>query len=468
MSPFENIIDDLDARFGLGAKAAPLMRELLLLITGSPGGLSGFIDKFRSAGLGHQVTSWLGNPTSPPLSPTQVEKALGSDAVDTIARKVGLSGATTSEAIGYLAPKMVGQLTPNGVISPNLPGSVSDFLRSSLHTGTRAVQSGARTIEQSIPPAALDTRATSGIAPWILPLLALAALLGLAWHFLPETGHEPARTATAPAQPPVTTTPANATPSRLAISNDNGVVTVSGTVRDDTARNSIMEMLKGTFGANAVKGDIAVDPKATATPWLANLRTALEQMKTPGMHAVFSGTSVNLGGSISDAEREKALNTWRAVFSASGLAVSEMDNVAKMVSESTNKALAALTSLGPNFKANDLLDALNKSIINFPTGSSEIPAVSRDLLQQAGTKFKQLPANTVVQIGGYTDNTGDPNANVQLSQQRADAVRNTLVQAGANPNMLVAKGFGSANPVASNDTPEGRFQNRRIEYQLKQ
>jgi OOP family OmpA-OmpF porin len=466
MSPFETIIDDLDTRFGLGAKAAPLMRELLLLITGSPGGLSGFIEKFRSAGLGHQVGAWLGNPSSPALSPNQVERALGSDAVDTIARKVGLSGATTSEAIGYLAPKLVGQLTPNGVISPTLPSTVSDYLRSSVQSGARTVQSGARSLEQSIPPAALDTRGTSGIAPWILPLLALAALLGLGWHFLPDRSNEPIKTATPTTTPPTTTTTQapNVTPSRLAISNDNGVVTISGTVRDEAARNSILETLKGTFGANAVKGDIAVDPKAAPTPWLTNLRTALEQMKTPGMHAVFSGTSVNLGGAISDAERDKL----RAVFSASGLAVSEMDNVAKMVSESTNKALAALTSLGPNFKASDLLDALNKSIINFPTGSAEIPPVSRELLQQAAGKFKQLPGNTVVQIGGYTDNTGDPAANVQLSQQRADAVKNTLVQAGANANMLLAKGFGSANPTASNDTPEGRFQNRRIEYSLKQ
>ena len=182
------------------------------------------------------------------------------------------------------------------------------------------------------------------------------------------------------------------------------------------------------------------------------------------MHAVFSGSSVDLGGNMSDT----ALNNLRSVFKASGLAVSEMDNVSKMVSESTNKALAALTSLGMSFKTPDLLDALNKSIINFPTGSADVPPLSRELLQQAGGKFKQLPASTVVQIGGYTDNTGDPNANVQLSQSRADAVRNVLVQAGVSPSMLTAKGFGSADPVASNDTPDGRFQNRRIEYQVKQ
>ena len=58
----------------------------------------------------------------------------------------------------------------------------------------------------------------------------------------------------------------------------------------------------------------------------------------------------------------------------------------------------------------------------------------------------------MVEIAGYTDNTGDPTANVQLSQQRAEAVRAALVSAGVDPSMLVAKGYGSANAVAGNDT----------------
>jgi OmpA-OmpF porin, OOP family len=72
----------------------------------------------------------------------------------------------------------------------------------------------------------------------------------------------------------------------------------------------------------------------------------------------------------------------------------------------------------------------------------------------------------VLEIAGYTDNTGDAAANVTLSQQRADAVRNVLVLAGVDPSMLVAKGYGSANPIASNDTLDGRFRNRRIEYHV--
>jgi OmpA-OmpF porin, OOP family len=90
--------------------------------------------------------------------------------------------------------------------------------------------------------------------------------------------------------------------------------------------------------------------------------------------------------------------------------------------------------------------------------------MSLDLLREAAVPLKQLPSGSMVEIGGYTDNTGDASSNLQLSQRRAEAVRDALIKAGVNPGKLVAKGFGSVNPVASNDTPDGRFQNRRIEY----
>ena len=62
MSQFDTIIDDVAARFGLdGAKASVLLREFLKYMTASPGGLGGFIDKFKSAGLAGQASKWLGN-----------------------------------------------------------------------------------------------------------------------------------------------------------------------------------------------------------------------------------------------------------------------------------------------------------------------------------------------------------------------------------------------------------------------
>jgi outer membrane protein OmpA-like peptidoglycan-associated protein len=114
----------------------------------------------------------------------------------------------------------------------------------------------------------------------------------------------------------------------------------------------------------------------------------------------------------------------------------------------------------------DLVTALNDSVISFASDSAEVPASMMDFLQKAAEDLKQLPNGHVVEIAGYTDNSGDQALNLALSQKRADAVRQALTKFGADPEMLIAKDYGSADPIASNDTPEGRRHNRRIEYHI--
>jgi outer membrane protein OmpA-like peptidoglycan-associated protein len=125
-----------------------------------------------------------------------------------------------------------------------------------------------------------------------------------------------------------------------------------------------------------------------------------------------------------------------------------------------------LASLKPGFSPQDLVAALNDSVINFRSGSAELPASLPSFLQNAAEDLKRIPAGYVLEIAGYTDNTGDAAMNVALSRRRADAVREALVKSGANADMLVAKGYGSADPIASNDTPDGRLRNRRIDYRV--
>ena len=67
------------------------------------------------------------------------------------------------------------------------------------------------------------------------------------------------------------------------------------------------------------------------------------------------------------------------------------------------------------------------------------------------------------EVRGYTDNTGSLQYNQKLSEARAKAVVDYMVKQGIAPTRLRAKGFGPADPVASNDTPDGRAQNRRVE-----
>lgn len=69
-----------------------------------------------------------------------------------------------------------------------------------------------------------------------------------------------------------------------------------------------------------------------------------------------------------------------------------------------------------------------------------------------------------IEIGGHTDNTGNPSYNLQLSEKRAGAVYQYIISKGIEPKRLVSKGHGSSKPLNSNETKEGRQQNRRIDF----
>ena len=114
MTMFDSTIEDVAGRFGLGSKTAPLLREVMNLMTDSPGGIGGFINKFKSAGLGSQVASWLGRTDGAALTAPDVEKALGNTTLSGIAGRLGLGGSAVATAIGYVVPKLIGQLSPVG------------------------------------------------------------------------------------------------------------------------------------------------------------------------------------------------------------------------------------------------------------------------------------------------------------------------------------------------------------------
>jgi OOP family OmpA-OmpF porin len=71
--------------------------------------------------------------------------------------------------------------------------------------------------------------------------------------------------------------------------------------------------------------------------------------------------------------------------------------------------------------------------------------------------------NVNIEVAGHTDSRGSDEYNMILSQQRAEAVRNHLISKGIAADRLTAKGYGESQPVADNDTDEGRFKNRRVE-----
>jgi OOP family OmpA-OmpF porin len=103
----------------------------------------------------------------------------------------------------------------------------------------------------------------------------------------------------------------------------------------------------------------------------------------------------------------------------------------------------------------------------FDTNSATLQPASEEQLGNIASILKAYP-NVHVKVGGYTDNTGDANANQVLSQQRADTVKQQLINLGVPADRLEAQGYGAQYPVADNATEEGRQKNRRISLLVTQ
>jgi OOP family OmpA-OmpF porin len=109
----------------------------------------------------------------------------------------------------------------------------------------------------------------------------------------------------------------------------------------------------------------------------------------------------------------------------------------------------------------DEITWFNFDRINFATGRANLTAESTEQVKDITEILTAYP-NVKLKIGGYTDNTGSADGNMKLSQNKANTVMGTLVANGIGAGRLSAGGFGSAHPMASNDTEEGKGQNRRI------
>jgi outer membrane protein OmpA-like peptidoglycan-associated protein len=110
--------------------------------------------------------------------------------------------------------------------------------------------------------------------------------------------------------------------------------------------------------------------------------------------------------------------------------------------------------------------AKNEVTLTYETGSMKLTPQSQVRLNQLAAEAK---ANTDMhlKVAGFTDNVGSEDNNLRLSQQRADNVRNVLIHKGVARGRVTAKGYGEADPIATNETSEGRSANRRVTISLE-
>ncbi len=137
MGILDGILKSVGGKLFGGEAQGGLMEQVLGLINNpQTGGLSGLVEQFTSKGLGGLVTSWIGTGENQPISGEQIEQTLGSDKIQEIAQKLGISGTEASGGLAALLPQIIDKLTPEGKLPEGgLLDQGLDFLKKSLSGG---------------------------------------------------------------------------------------------------------------------------------------------------------------------------------------------------------------------------------------------------------------------------------------------------------------------------------------------
>jgi outer membrane protein OmpA-like peptidoglycan-associated protein len=173
-----------------------------------------------------------------------------------------------------------------------------------------------------------------------------------------------------------------------------------------------------------------------------------------------------------DAQRSLAA-TWDNLSSARKEIASQQTQLQKSEAElekAKQTAAAAMASLSKIAQVKEeqrgVVITLDGQVL-FVTGKAELLPIARDRLNQVAQSLKELDDDKLVSIDGFTDSRGADDMNMKLSQDRANAVKDYLVSQGVKAEKIRATGRGEANPIASNETPEGRANNRRVEIVIQ-
>ena len=307
---------------------------------------------------------------------------------------------------------------------------------------------------------------------WWLALLAIPLLLGLiGWAGLDKKDADvdvtmpsvnPSATLTAPN---VNTPEANAPNVNLPnlsfaplsiLRNGNGF-TLSGDLPDLAAKTSLLDSLKLAFGPDIDLTDNSNIKAGVNAPDFSMLGSVLKAaVDIPDFNFDLNGDSLTLTGTA-PSEDVKA-----DVEAAAKAAWPDV----KIVNNIQVQGAAPTPAPAPGGGACATLQAditgLLRTPINFQTDGFSLVPASQQQLTQVADKLKACPDPSVAVVG-HTDSSGNDAINIPLSGSRAKSVADYLVSQGVAADRVTSKGVGSAEPIASNDTPDGKAQNRRVD-----
>lgn len=230
-------------------------------------------------------------------------------------------------------------------------------------------------------------------------------------------------------------------------------------IRMPTDDEAEMETVEGIYELVVFE----IDEDARVSSPLKILRNHLEAAKAKGATVIMEpGTASHMVGEWADIQQQIA--TLR-------ITQGEREYLVHLgsVNDGEYYAIASISAeaMVQEVSVNELLKQFDEQgflalEVHFDNGKASIRPESSTVLDQAAGMLKQA-ATTKVEIAGHTDNVGTVEANLELSQQRAESVGAALVARGVAAEQFTAKGYGASMPVADNRSEEGRAKNRRVE-----
>lgn len=431
MSGYEGLIEDAANRLQLGNRSRWVIDVMAAWVAAHPLGMDGLQQQFEQAGLGERFLSWQAPALAPvPIVASELERALGAHALATLARRAGMSTGAFRVLACELFPRLIALMSsPAGRARFACPGT--------RHPGRRLLPD----MTSSVPLRAMYGMALRS-ALW---LLVVVAVLGIA-AWLQLKAHTPLwvyQDIVRDGEP------------YLSLRQQGQQVLVQGRLPTEGERRRVWSALVALHGKGNVRGDIMLDPRTQDPLWLPALIRRLPQLQGDGLALEFTGERLVIDTTaMTEPQRLSISRSLREDFgrlSMTGL---------------WGPGLSALSALPLDADDVQLVDALNLTTLNFRPGSSELTGDSLQTVAAIATALRAAPGTTRLQVAAHTDNTGNAEANLRLSQQRAAEVTQTLLAQGVPPAMLVPVGHGQEQPVADNRSESGRAQNRRIAYQL--
>ncbi|SAK50477.1 OmpA/MotB domain-containing protein [Caballeronia catudaia] len=251
--------------------------------------------------------------------------------------------------------------------------------------------------------------------------------------------------------------------------NAAGTPSIDATVGTEAEKQHLLDALTARFG-KAYTADVAVVPETRPATWLSRVSDFFPLMAVPGAEAKVSGSKVELSGAAANAKlgwADRLRSTLGGMFQ---VAAFDVDGAVATATQSFRSAMKSLLATDTPCSGNKLSRVLDLQVVNFARSSAQVPESAYATLGETAQLLKNCAAKgsmVNLEIAGYSDALGAAPAKLEVSKERAQAVRGFLVKNGVPPQSLTAAGYGDANPVADNETASGRFANRRIEFVVK-